>query len=76
VLAGGRAVGRLGTVVEHVDLGPVALALLKRATPADTALSTGGDANVAAMIDAGSLPAADGPGAGRVAVERLRGTAR
>jgi folate-binding protein YgfZ len=76
VLAGGRAVGRLGTVVEHVDLGPVALALLKRAIPADTALSTGGDANVAAMIDAGSLPAADGPGAGRVAVERLRGTAR
>ena len=30
VLAGGRAVGRLGTVVDHVDLGPVALALLKR----------------------------------------------
>jgi folate-binding protein YgfZ len=76
VLAGGRTVGRLGTVVEHVDLGPVALALLKRAIPADTALSTGGDANVAAMIDAGSLPATDGPGAGRVAVERLRGTAR
>ena len=52
------------------------LALLKRAIPADTALSTGGDADVAAMIDAESLPAADGPGAGRVAVERLRGTAR
>jgi hypothetical protein len=52
------------------------LALLKRAIPADTALSTGGDADVAAMIDAGTLPAADGPGAGRMAVERLRGTAR
>ena len=51
VLAGGRAVGRLGTVVEHVDLGPVALALVKRGIPADTALSTGGDAEVAAMID-------------------------
>jgi folate-binding protein YgfZ len=76
VLAGGRAVGRLGTVVEHVDLGPVALALLKRAIPADTVLSTGDNADVAAMIDAGSLPAADGPGAGRVAVERLRGTVR
>ena len=76
VLAGGRAVGRLGTVVEHVDLGPIALALLKRAIPADTALSTGGNADVAAMIDAGSLPAADGPGAGRVAVERLRGIVR
>ena len=76
VLANGRAVGRLGTVVEHVDLGPVALALLKRGIPADTALTTGGDAEVAAMIDADSLPAVDVPGAGRVAVERLRGTAR
>ena len=52
VLANGRTVGRLGTVVEHVDLGPVALALLKRGIPADTALTTGGDAEVAAMIDA------------------------
>ena len=76
VLAGGRAVGRLGTVVEHVDLGPVALALVKRGIPADTALSTGGDAAVAAMLDPESLPEVDGPGAGRLAVERLRGTAR
>lgn len=76
VLAGGRPVGRLGTVVDHVDLGPVALALLKRGIPADTALRSGGDATVAAMIDAESLPALDGPGAGRVAVERLRGTTR
>ncbi len=76
VLAGGRAVGRLGTVVDHVDLGPVALALVKRGIPADTALSTGRDAEVAAMIDTGSLPTVDGPGAGRVAIERLRGTAR
>jgi tRNA-modifying protein YgfZ len=76
VLAGGRAVGRLGTVVDHVDLGPVALALLKRAIPADTALSTGGGGEVAAMIDPASLPTVDGPGAGRVAVERLRGTVR
>ena len=36
VLAGGRAVGRLGTVVDHVDQGPIALALLKRGLPADT----------------------------------------
>jgi folate-binding protein YgfZ len=76
VLAGGRAVGRLGTVVDHVDLGPVALALVKRGIPADTPLSTGGEAEVAAMIDATSLPEADGPGAGRLAVERLRGLAR
>ncbi|MBO0885071.1 MAG: folate-binding protein YgfZ, partial [Mycobacterium sp.] len=74
VLANGRAVGRLGTVVDHVDLGPVALALLKRGLPADTALITGGGAEVPAMIDADSLPPVDMAGAGRVAVERLRGT--
>jgi tRNA-modifying protein YgfZ len=76
VLAGGRAVGRLGTVVDHVDLGPVALALLKRGLPADTDLRTGPQAAVAAVIDADSLPSAEHIGAGRLAVERLRGGAR
>ena len=76
VLAGGRTVGRLGTVVDHVDEGPIALALLKRGLPADTALTTGGSTAVAAVIDADSLPAADGVGAGRLAVEQLRGRAR
>jgi tRNA-modifying protein YgfZ len=76
VLAGGRAVGRLGTVVDHVDEGPIALALLKRGLPADTALTTGADAQVAAVIDVESMPAADAVGAGRLAVDRLRGTAR
>jgi folate-binding Fe-S cluster repair protein YgfZ len=76
VLAGGRAVGRLGTVVEHVDLGPVALALVKRGLPADTGLSTGPEAAVAAAIDADSLRPTDGIGAGRLAVERLRGGGR
>jgi tRNA-modifying protein YgfZ len=73
VLAGGRAVGRLGTVVEHVDLGPVALALLKRGLPPDTELATGPEAAVAAAVDADSLPPDDEVGAGRRAVERLRG---
>jgi hypothetical protein len=76
VLANGRGVGRLGTVVDHVDLGPVALALLKRGIPAETALIAGGDAEVPAVIDVDSLPPIDAPGAGRAAVERLRGTAR
>jgi folate-binding protein YgfZ len=76
VLAGGRAVGRVGTVVDHVDLGPVALALLKRGLPADTALTTGGEVEVPAVIDADTLPAADTTGAGRLAVERLRGGTR
>ena len=75
VLAGGRAVGRLGTVVDHVDLGPVALALLKRGVPADTELATGPPSSVAAVIDADSLPPTEQIGAGRLAVERLRGGA-
>ncbi|QLL06892.1 YgfZ/GcvT domain-containing protein [Mycobacterium vicinigordonae] len=76
VLAGGRAVGRLGTVVEHVDQGPIALALVKRGVPGDTELATGADGAVAAVIDAESLPPADELGAGRLAVERLRGGGR
>ena len=76
LLAGGRRVGRLGTVIDHVDEGPIALALLKRGLPADTPLTTGGDAEVAAVIDADSLPPADDVGAGRLAVEQLRGRAR
>lgn len=76
VRAGGRPVGRLGTVVDHVDLGPVALALLKRGLPSDTALVTGGEADVAAVIDPDSMPSDDSVGAGRLAVERLRGLAR
>jgi folate-binding protein YgfZ len=76
VLAGGRTVGRLGTVVDHVDDGPIALALLKRTLPADTELATGAEAQVAAVIDADSLPEADVTGAGRLAVDRLRGTSR
>jgi tRNA-modifying protein YgfZ len=76
VLAGGRAVGRVGTVVDHVDFGPISLALLKRGLRADTELTTGGDAQVAAVIDADSMPPADVAGAGRLAVERLRGGAR
>jgi folate-binding protein YgfZ len=76
VLAGGRAVGRLGTVVEHIDDGPVALALVKRGLPADAPLTTGGDVEATAVIDADSLPPTDAVGAGRLAVERLRGGGR
>ena len=76
VLAGGRAIGRLGTVVDHVDLGPIAVALLKRGVPADIELTTGGEHAVSVLIDADSLPAAAGIGAGRLAVERLRSNQR
>ncbi len=62
MLAGGRAVGRLGTVVDHVDLGPIALALVKRGLPADIELTTGGESEVAAAIDPDSLPDTDARG--------------
>ncbi|UAK34446.1 folate-binding protein [Nocardia asteroides] len=70
VTAGGRTVGRLGTVVDHHELGPIALALVKRAVPADTALAAG---PVAASIDPDSVPSDDAPQAGRAAIDRLRG---
>jgi tRNA-modifying protein YgfZ len=74
LLAGGRAVGRLGTVVDHVDLGPVALALVKRGLPADAPLVVmGQDGEVAVTIDPDTVPVSDGVGAGRAAVDRLRG---
>ncbi|CAJ1496316.1 YgfZ/GcvT domain-containing protein [[Mycobacterium] burgundiense] len=75
VVSGGRTVGRLGTVVDHVDEGAIALALLKRGLPADTPLSTGGEVAVDARIDAETLPPADTAGAGKVAIARLRGRA-
>ena len=76
ILAGGRPIGRLGTVVDHVDLGPVALGLVKRGVPAESELTTGGETSVTALIDADSLPASAGVGAGRLAVERLRSNQR
>lgn len=67
--AGGRAVGRLGTVVHDADEGPVALALVKRSALA-APLDAGG---VAASVDTSSLPADEGEHAGRRAVDTLRG---
>ncbi|MFP5220108.1 MAG: YgfZ/GcvT domain-containing protein [Actinomycetes bacterium] len=48
VLLDGRAVGRVGTAVRHHELGPLALALVKRNVPDDAALVVDG---VAAAID-------------------------
>jgi tRNA-modifying protein YgfZ len=48
VLLGERPVGRLGTAVRHHELGPIALALLKRTVPDDAALLVDG---VAAAVD-------------------------
>ncbi len=70
VTAGGRTIGRIGTVIDHFELGPVALALLKRTIPADAELVAG---PCAASIDPDSIPSYDDVQAGRAAVDRLRG---
>ena len=54
VLLGDREVGRVGSAVRHFELGPIALALLKRTVPDDAALTAGG---VAAAIDPTEEPA-------------------
>jgi hypothetical protein len=38
----GRAIGFLGTAVQHAELGPVALAVIKRQTPDDAELTVAG----------------------------------
>jgi folate-binding protein YgfZ len=43
VLLGERPVGFLGTAVHHYELGPVALAVIKRSLPDDAALTVAGD---------------------------------
>jgi folate-binding Fe-S cluster repair protein YgfZ len=43
VLLGERTVGFLGTAVHHYELGPVALAVIKRALPDDAPLMVAGD---------------------------------
>jgi folate-binding Fe-S cluster repair protein YgfZ len=63
-----RPAGRVGTVVQHHELGPVALALLKRSVPVDAALTAGG---AAAAVDPDSVPPDAGEPAGRAALRRL-----
>ncbi|RPA02593.1 folate-binding protein YgfZ [Gordonia sp. OPL2] len=72
VTAAGRTVGRVGTVVDHFELGPIALALVKRAVGADVDLLVDGEHPMSARIDPDSIRADDRPQAGRVAIERLR----
>jgi len=71
----GRTVGRVGTVALHHELGPVALALVKRSVPVDAELVAGTDDRAApAAIDPASVPEEDeAPPAGRAAQTGLRG---
>ncbi|MFD5827366.1 YgfZ/GcvT domain-containing protein [Lentzea sp. NPDC060358] len=69
----GRAVGRVGSVALHHELGPIALALVKRSVPIESELVAGApEREVQARIDPDSVPA-DTPGLGREAVRNLRG---
>ncbi|GAA4858211.1 MULTISPECIES: YgfZ/GcvT domain-containing protein [Saccharopolyspora] len=73
---GDRRVGRVGSVVLHHELGPVALALLKRSAPVDGELVAGDrdeERAVAAAVDPDSVPADTGEPPGRVAAQGLRG---
>jgi folate-binding protein YgfZ len=69
----GRVVGRVGSVALHHELGPIALALVKRSVPIESELVAGApEREVAARIDPDSVPP-DTPGLGREAVRNLRG---
>ena len=76
VLRDGRVVGRVGTVVQHHELGSVALALVKRSVPVDAELVAGTDERAApARIDPDSVPPEGAaPPPGRAA--QLRGGLR
>jgi folate-binding protein YgfZ len=76
VLRDGRPVGRVGTVTLHHELGPVALALVKRSVPVDAELVAGVDDRIApAAIDPTSVPPeGDTPPPGRAA--QIRGGLR
>jgi folate-binding protein YgfZ len=66
-----RAVGRIGTVVQHHELGPVALALVKRSVPVEAELTAG--AETPARVDPATVPGDEPDAPGRDAQQRLRG---
>jgi folate-binding protein YgfZ len=69
---GERTVGRVGSVIRHHELGPIALALVKYSVPLDAELHAGQDDRVVqAAIDPDAVPEAT-PGLGREAARRLR----
>lgn len=78
ITSGGRRVGRLGTIVDDFEYGPIALGLIKRsALPAEG--KSGPSApelligDCAATVDEDSLPTDEGVKLGRSAVDKLRG---
>ncbi|RJQ77531.1 CAF17-like 4Fe-4S cluster assembly/insertion protein YgfZ [Amycolatopsis panacis] len=73
VRLGERVVGRIGSVAQHHELGPIALALVKRSVPAAAELLAGAeDRVVQAVVDPDSVPG-EHVAPGREAAQRLRG---
>lgn len=70
IQAKGRRVGKLGTVIDDCDYGPIALAVIKRSALDAGQVNIG---DVAASIDAESIPVEEGEKAGRSAINKLRG---
>lgn len=70
VRASERVVGRVGTVATHYELGPIALALLKRAVDPTTPLLAG---EATAAVDPASILSDTGEPPGRTALRRLKG---
>lgn len=70
IQAKGRRVGKLGTVIDDCDYGPIALAVIKRSALDAGQVNIG---DVAASIDAESIPVEEGEKAGRAAINKLRG---
>ncbi len=50
VMLGDKEVGYIGTVARHYELGPIALAVIKRTTPVDAVLDIGGVAATQEVI--------------------------
>lgn len=73
VVADGKEVGVVRTVVDHFELGPIALALVKRSVPATAALTAG---PAAAAIDSATYVTDDDVPAGRAAADALRAARR
>lgn len=70
IQANGRRVGKLGTVIDDCDYGPIALGVVKRSALDAGQVNIG---DVAASIDAESIPVEEGEKAGRAAINKLRG---
>jgi hypothetical protein len=73
VRLGDRVVGRVGSVARHHELGPIALALLKRSVPTEGEFLAGDDDHVVqAAVDPDSV-APEHAAPGRDAIAKLRG---